>query len=214
MARRATRRASGSRGRSTTPSRSALPTNKAFLAAVLRDDEFAARRRPRISSHALSRDRPAKPDAATLAHRGRAARRNAGYGEWNSWSNNPARAMRGEVRRQRRRASPSRRRVSRARSATPRSRCASCRSIRRMPASRSTAPRRPSRFADRGRHDPPRARRREPQPREYAARAGPARRGRERRPAGRADERPRGRGERQRRATTSRPGARWSCSRR
>ena len=43
MARRATRRASCWRGRSTIRWRSALPTNKAFLAGVLRDEEFATR---------------------------------------------------------------------------------------------------------------------------------------------------------------------------
>jgi geranyl-CoA carboxylase alpha subunit len=65
-----------------------LPTNKAFLAAVLRDDEFAthgattdflARRFARIA--------PAEPDAATLAVAAALRAANAGYGEWNSWSN-------------------------------------------------------------------------------------------------------------------------------
>jgi geranyl-CoA carboxylase alpha subunit len=70
-----------------------LPTNKAFLAAVLRDPDFAA---GRVATDFLSRfSAPAGPDedvaraiAAALLAAG------AGYGEWNSWSNNPARAMR------------------------------------------------------------------------------------------------------------------------
>jgi geranyl-CoA carboxylase alpha subunit len=65
-----------------------LPTNKAFLAAVLRDEEFTAqgattdflgRRFPRIV--------PAKPDIATLAIAAALRAKNAGYGEWNCWSN-------------------------------------------------------------------------------------------------------------------------------
>jgi geranyl-CoA carboxylase alpha subunit len=71
-----------------------LPTNKAFLAAVLRDEEFAAhgattdfltRRFARIDS--------VEPDAATLAVAATFRAANAGYGEWNSWSNSE-RAMR------------------------------------------------------------------------------------------------------------------------
>jgi geranyl-CoA carboxylase alpha subunit len=69
-----------------------LPTNKAFLAAVLRDKEFTAQG---ATTDFLTRFSfvAAKPDAQTL---GAAATRlacNVGYGEWNSWSNNPARAM-------------------------------------------------------------------------------------------------------------------------
>jgi len=65
-----------------------LPTNKAFLASVLRDEEFTAqgattdflgRRFPRIV--------PAKPDIATLAIAAALRAKNAGYGEWNCWSN-------------------------------------------------------------------------------------------------------------------------------
>lgn len=72
-----------------------LQTNKAFLATVLRDEEFAswgattdflARRFPRIEA--------AIPEAATLAIAAALLATNAGYGEWNSWSNNPPRAMR------------------------------------------------------------------------------------------------------------------------
>jgi geranyl-CoA carboxylase alpha subunit len=71
-----------------------LPTNKAFLAAVLRDPEFTAhgattdflvRRFPRIEAQ--------KADAATLAIAAALIAAGAGYGEWNSWSSNPARTM-------------------------------------------------------------------------------------------------------------------------
>ena len=71
-----------------------LPTNKAFLASVLRDDEFAAhgattdfinRRFPHIEATV--------PGKATLATAAAQLARNAGYGGWNSWSNNPARVM-------------------------------------------------------------------------------------------------------------------------
>jgi geranyl-CoA carboxylase alpha subunit len=69
-----------------------VPTNKAFLAAVLRDNEFA--------THGATTDfigrfsySPTKPDARTLAVAAVLLARNAGYGEWNSWSNNPARKM-------------------------------------------------------------------------------------------------------------------------
>jgi geranyl-CoA carboxylase alpha subunit len=71
-----------------------LPTNKAFLATVLRDDEFAtqgpttdflARRFPQIA--------PEKPDPATLAIAAALLATSAGFGEWNSWSSNPARTM-------------------------------------------------------------------------------------------------------------------------
>jgi geranyl-CoA carboxylase alpha subunit len=76
-----------------------VPTNKAFLSAVLGDAEFAAggattdfvvRRFPVIQA-------PEPPPAAfalaaVLAAEVRA--RAAGHGEWTSWSNDPARAMR------------------------------------------------------------------------------------------------------------------------
>jgi geranyl-CoA carboxylase alpha subunit len=69
-----------------------VPTNKAFLAAVLRDAEFAA---SGATTDFLSRfSCPlAKPDAHTLGVAAMLLARGAGYGEWTSWSNNPARAM-------------------------------------------------------------------------------------------------------------------------
>jgi len=69
-----------------------LPTNKAFLAAVLRDREFAAQG---ATTDFLTRFsfEVAKPDSQTLGAAAVQLARNAGYGEWNSWSNNPARAM-------------------------------------------------------------------------------------------------------------------------
>jgi len=70
-----------------------LPTNKAFLAAVLRDPDFAA---GRAATDFLSRfSAPAGPDAdAARAIGGALVATSAGHGEWNSWSNNPARLMR------------------------------------------------------------------------------------------------------------------------
>jgi geranyl-CoA carboxylase alpha subunit len=69
-----------------------LPTNKAFLAAVLRDEAFAA--------HGATTDflarfafTPAMPDARTLGHAAMRLAREAPYGEWTSWSNNSARTM-------------------------------------------------------------------------------------------------------------------------
>jgi len=72
-----------------------IRTNKAFLADVLRDDEFS---RQGATTDFLGR-RFAKieataPDAATLAIAAALRAANAGFGEWNSWSNNPERAMR------------------------------------------------------------------------------------------------------------------------
>jgi geranyl-CoA carboxylase alpha subunit len=71
-----------------------VATNKAFLAAVLRDVDFArgpttdilARRFPKVS--AIS------PDAETLAIAATLLAESANFGEWNSWSNNFARVMR------------------------------------------------------------------------------------------------------------------------
>ena len=72
-----------------------LQTNKAFLAAVLRDEEFAtqgattdflARRFPRIEA--------AMPDAPALAIAAALLAADGNYGEWNSWSTNPERVMR------------------------------------------------------------------------------------------------------------------------
>jgi geranyl-CoA carboxylase alpha subunit len=69
-----------------------LPTNKAFLAAVLRDEAFATRG---ATTNFLTRFpfTPAAPDAHVLGVAAMQLARNAGYGEWNCWSNNPARAM-------------------------------------------------------------------------------------------------------------------------
>jgi geranyl-CoA carboxylase alpha subunit len=71
-----------------------LATNKAFLAGVLRDDEFArgpttdtlARRFPKVSA--------TQPDAETFAIAAVLLAARADFGEWNSWSNNSARLMR------------------------------------------------------------------------------------------------------------------------
>jgi geranyl-CoA carboxylase alpha subunit len=72
-----------------------LTTNKAFLAAVLRDQEFATRG---ATADFISRRSPriemAQPDSATLAIAAALLAHNADYGEWNSWSNNPERTMR------------------------------------------------------------------------------------------------------------------------
>jgi len=68
-----------------------VPTNKAFLAAVLRDAEFA--RGPTTAFLAGFAAEPAVPDAATLAIAAALTAASAPFGEWNSWSNNPARAM-------------------------------------------------------------------------------------------------------------------------
>ena len=69
-----------------------VPTNKAFLAAVLRDGEFA--RGPTTAFLSRFAIGPAVPDADTLAIATALLAATAGFGEWNSWSNNPARAMR------------------------------------------------------------------------------------------------------------------------
>jgi len=72
-----------------------LATNKAFLATVLRDEEFAAQGATTdfLPRH-FRRIEAAPPDATTLAIAAALLAENAGYGEWNSWSNNPARVMR------------------------------------------------------------------------------------------------------------------------
>jgi geranyl-CoA carboxylase alpha subunit len=69
-----------------------LATNKAFLAAVLRDEEFAANG---AATDYLARfsHAAAQPDACTLATAAVLLAGHAGYGEWNSWSNNSARTM-------------------------------------------------------------------------------------------------------------------------
>ncbi len=79
-----------------------VPTNKAFLAAVLRDEEFAARGATTdfISRRLPGIESPQPPPrafalAAVLMAETRA--RAAGYGEWTSWSNDPARVMRARL---------------------------------------------------------------------------------------------------------------------
>jgi geranyl-CoA carboxylase alpha subunit len=69
-----------------------VATNKAFLAAVLRDAEFATQGATTDFLNRFSFT-SAKPDARTLGLAATLLARNAGYGEWNSWSNNPSRAM-------------------------------------------------------------------------------------------------------------------------
>jgi geranyl-CoA carboxylase alpha subunit len=65
-----------------------LPTNKAFLAAVLRDDEFAARGATTdFLGRRFAKIDAATPDAGTLAIAATLLAASAGYGEWNSWSN-------------------------------------------------------------------------------------------------------------------------------
>ncbi len=73
-----------------------VATNQAFLAGVLRDPEFArAGANTDFVARRFGRVETAQPDAALLAI-GAAllAESAAGYGEWRSWSNNPARLMR------------------------------------------------------------------------------------------------------------------------
>jgi geranyl-CoA carboxylase alpha subunit len=71
-----------------------LPTNKAFLAAVLRDDEFAAHgATTNFLSRRFAKIDAATPDPETLAIAATMLAARAGYGEWNSWSNSE-RAMR------------------------------------------------------------------------------------------------------------------------
>jgi geranyl-CoA carboxylase alpha subunit len=69
-----------------------LPTNKSFLSSALRDKEFATQG---ATTDFLTRFSfaSAEPDAQTLGTAAMQLARGAGYGEWNSWSNNPARTM-------------------------------------------------------------------------------------------------------------------------
>ena len=72
-----------------------ISTNKAFLASLLRDEEFAAQGATTdFLSRRFARIEAATPDAVTLAIAAALLAENAGYGEWNSWSNNPERVMR------------------------------------------------------------------------------------------------------------------------
>jgi geranyl-CoA carboxylase alpha subunit len=65
-----------------------LPTNKAFLASVLRDEEFATRGAATdFLARRLSSIKTAETDKVTLAVAAALLARNAAYGEWNSWSN-------------------------------------------------------------------------------------------------------------------------------
>ncbi len=69
-----------------------LPTNQAYLAAVLRDPEFAARG---ATTDFLARFVPPAGPDETLASAIAAAllTASAPWGEWTAWSNNPAREM-------------------------------------------------------------------------------------------------------------------------
>jgi geranyl-CoA carboxylase alpha subunit len=69
-----------------------VPTNKALLGAVLRDVEFI--RGPTTAFLDRFAIATGEPDAATLAIATALFAATAGFGEWNAWSNNPARAMR------------------------------------------------------------------------------------------------------------------------
>ena len=72
-----------------------LATNKAFLAAVLRDEEFAAHGATTdFLARRFATIEAAEPDAATLAITAALLAASTGYSEWNSWSSNPERAMR------------------------------------------------------------------------------------------------------------------------
>jgi geranyl-CoA carboxylase alpha subunit len=71
-----------------------IRTNKSLLADVLRDDEFA---RQGATTDFLGRRfakiDTAAPHATTLAIAAALRAAGAGFGDWNSWSNNPERAM-------------------------------------------------------------------------------------------------------------------------
>ena len=71
-----------------------VPTNKTFLAATLRNEEFAARGATTdFLARQVANAEPPAPDAETLAIAAALIAASAGFGEWNSWSNNPGRAM-------------------------------------------------------------------------------------------------------------------------
>jgi geranyl-CoA carboxylase alpha subunit len=75
-----------------------LATNKAFLTAVLRDEEFALRGATTAfleTRVAATKDR--SPTAETLALAAVLLAATCRYGEWTAWSNNPARAMRAKL---------------------------------------------------------------------------------------------------------------------
>jgi geranyl-CoA carboxylase alpha subunit len=70
-----------------------VPTNKAFLAAVLREDSFARGEATTqyLSEHGFA---PPQPEASTYAIAAALLAHAPGFGEWTRWSNNPAHAMR------------------------------------------------------------------------------------------------------------------------
>jgi geranyl-CoA carboxylase alpha subunit len=70
-----------------------LPTNKAFLAAVLRNEAFA--RGEATTGFLAGRSFPApQPEADDYTLAAALLARAAGYGEWTGWSNNPEHALR------------------------------------------------------------------------------------------------------------------------
>jgi geranyl-CoA carboxylase alpha subunit len=71
-----------------------ITTNKAFLAAVLRDDEFAAGGATTDFLAHRNIEASSAPGATSLAIAATLLARSAGHGEHNSWSTNPARVMR------------------------------------------------------------------------------------------------------------------------
>ena len=70
-----------------------LPTNKSFLAAVLREESFA---RGEATTQYLATHRFSlpQPDGATQAIAAALLAQAGGYGEWTRWSNNPAHGLR------------------------------------------------------------------------------------------------------------------------
>ena len=193
-----------------------VATNKAFLAAVLRDDEFAARRRPPISSPPLRAIEPRRAGCRDARHRGGAARRAAPASANGIPGATIRRAtMRAKFGEQRRRPRAIRDDAYRAQIGDtavvlrilsidpPHARVAH----RWRRGNRHVRDRRTTRFTSRA---PAQSYSLENTVHAPARRAA----GRERRPPRRADERPRGRGQRARPATRPRPGARWSCSKR
>jgi geranyl-CoA carboxylase alpha subunit len=73
-----------------------VATNKAFLAAVLRDAEFARGPTTDFLARRFARIDAVQPGAEALAIAAVLLAESAGFGEWNSWSNNRARVMRAQ----------------------------------------------------------------------------------------------------------------------
>jgi geranyl-CoA carboxylase alpha subunit len=71
-----------------------VATNKAFLVSVLRDEEFSRGPTTDTLTRRFAKIEPVQPGAETLAIAAVLLAASADYGEWNSWSNNPARTMR------------------------------------------------------------------------------------------------------------------------